>query len=100
MIADDAQNCVFAWLHYAPDAAPVLVVCNMTPVPRHNYRVGVPQGGYWHEILNTDAACFGGSNVGNAGGLHAQDVPAHGMCCSLDATLPPLAVLYFSPVAP
>lgn len=96
VIADDTQNCVFAWLRYAPDAAPVLIVCNMTPVPRHNYRVGVPYSGYWHEILNTDAICFGGSNVGNAGGLHAQNIPAHALAFSLEVTLPPLSVLYFS----
>ncbi|WP_395494835.1 1,4-alpha-glucan branching protein GlgB [Acetobacter sp. KSO5] len=99
LIADDTQNCVFAWMRYAPDAAPVLIVCNMTPVPRHNYRIGVPHAGYWHEILNTDASCFGGSNVGNAGGLHAEDVPAHGVPASVLATLPPLSVLYFSPAA-
>ncbi|MCG4274757.1 1,4-alpha-glucan branching protein GlgB [Acetobacter senegalensis] len=100
LIADDTQNCVFAWVRHAPDAASVLIVCNMTPVPRYNYRIGVPHSGYWYEILNTDAACFGGSNVGNAGGLEAQDVPAHGMPACVVATLPPLSVLYFSPVAP
>lgn len=99
LIADDTQNCVFAWMRYAPDAAPVLIVCNMTPVPRYNYRIGVPHAGYWHEILNTDASCFGGSNVGNAGGLQAQTVPAHGLPASVVATLPPLSVLYFSPTA-
>lgn len=99
LIADDTQNCVFAWMRYAPDAAPVLIVCNMTPVPRYNYRIGVPHAGYWHEILNTDASCFGGSNVGNAGGLHAQALPAHGLPASVVATLPPLSVLYFSPAA-
>ncbi|KXU94798.1 1,4-alpha-glucan branching protein GlgB [Acetobacter cerevisiae] len=99
LIADDTQNCVLAWMRYAPDAAPVLIVCNMTPVPRHNYRIGVPHAGYWHEILNTDASCFGGSNVGNSGGLHAEDVPAHGVPASVLATLPPLSVLYFSPAS-
>ena len=57
---------------------PILVVCNMTPVPRHDYRIGVPQPGVWREILNTDSAFYGGSNVGNAGAVHTVDSPAHG----------------------
>ncbi|GAN59063.1 1,4-alpha-glucan branching enzyme GlgB [Acetobacter cibinongensis] len=96
LIADDTQNCVFAWIRRASDAPDVLVVCNMTPVPRHGYRVGVPQAGHWHELLNTDAACFGGSNMGNAGGTLAENVSSHGMENSLVLTLPPLSVLYFS----
>ncbi|WP_029603817.1 1,4-alpha-glucan branching protein GlgB [Kozakia baliensis] len=99
VIADDVKNCVFAWVRYAPNAAPVLIVCNMTPVPRLEYRVGVPHGGYWHERLNTDAECYGGSNMGNAGGVMAEEFPAHGMGTSVVLTLPPLSVLYLSPVA-
>ncbi|WP_408872183.1 1,4-alpha-glucan branching protein GlgB [Gluconobacter roseus] len=97
LIADDRENCVFAWLRQAPDRAPVLIVCNMTPVPRHDYRIGVPSDGSWHEILNTDAAIFGGSNMGNGGLCHAQHVPSHGEAQSLVLTLPPLSALYFSP---
>ncbi|GEB02492.1 hypothetical protein GRO01_00680 [Gluconobacter roseus NBRC 3990] len=69
----------------------------MTPVPRHDYRIGVPSDGSWHEILNTDAAIFGGSNMGNGGLCHAQHVPSHGEAQSLVLTLPPLSTLYFSP---
>jgi len=73
----------------------VLAICNFTPVPRHNYRVGAPRGGYWQEILNGDAAEYGGSNMGNLGGVEAAPVPLHGRTHSLTVTLPPLSVLFF-----
>jgi 1,4-alpha-glucan branching enzyme len=69
------------------------MVCNFTPVPRHAYRVGVPAGGYWAELLNTDAAVYGGSNVGNEGGVWAQEEPTYGQPYTLSLTLPPLAAL-------
>lgn len=99
IIADDTQNAVFAWLRQAPGSPPVLVVGNMTPVPRMDYRIGVPWGGVWRELLNTDAQALGGSNLGNQGQVHAQDIPAHGMAQSVVLTLPPLAVLYLSPAS-
>lgn len=71
------------------------MVCNLTPVPRHNYRIGVPRGGFWREILNSDAAIYGGGNWGNFGGVEAAPIPAHGRYHSLGLTLPPLAVLFF-----
>jgi 1,4-alpha-glucan branching enzyme len=77
----------------------LLVVCNFTPVPRANYRVGVPRGGYWAERLNSDAALYGGSGLGNAGGAEAAAVPAQGRDHSLVITLPPLSVLVFQPPA-
>lgn len=73
----------------------VLVVCNFTPVPRYNYRVGVPRGGFWQEILNSDAREYGGSGHGNLGGVEATPVPWHGRFHSLNLTLPPLAALFF-----
>jgi len=73
----------------------MLVVCNFTPVSHVNYRVGVPRGGRWNEVLNSDAAVYGGSGQGNLGGVEAQPVPAHGRDYSLALTLPPLAALYF-----
>jgi len=73
----------------------VLVVCNMTPLPRYNYRVGVPKGGFWKEVLNSDAPLYSGSGHGNAGGLEASPVPAHGRYHSLSLTLPPLGILFF-----
>jgi 1,4-alpha-glucan branching enzyme len=73
----------------------VLVVCNFTPVPRSNYRVGVPFYGFWREVLNSDVPDYGGSGIGNFGGLESVPIPAHGRHQSLTLTLPPLAILYF-----
>ncbi|HZP62636.1 MAG TPA: 1,4-alpha-glucan branching protein GlgB [Terriglobales bacterium] len=72
----------------------ILIVANFTPVPRKNYRIGVSKGGYWRELLNSDAAAYGGSNIGNGGGVQAEEIPAHGRPFSLCLTLPPLAVLF------
>jgi 1,4-alpha-glucan branching enzyme len=73
----------------------VLVACNFTPVPRTGYRIGVPHGGYWRELLNSDAKEYGGSGSGNMGGAMAEEVPAHGRPFSLRLTLPPLAAVFF-----
>jgi 1,4-alpha-glucan branching enzyme len=73
----------------------VLVICNFTPVPRPGYRVGVPHGGYWREMLNSDAREYAGSGMGNLGGVHAEEIPTHGRPFSLKLTLPPLAALFF-----
>jgi 1,4-alpha-glucan branching enzyme len=73
----------------------VLVVCNFTPVPRLNYRIGVPRAGFWREVLNSDAGNYGGSGYGNLGGAEASPLPAHGRYHSLSLILPPLAVLFF-----
>ena len=72
----------------------VLVVCNFTPIPRVGYRVGVPEGGYWRELLNSDAVEYGGTGVGNLGGVNAEEEPAHGRPYSLKLTLPPLSALF------
>jgi 1,4-alpha-glucan branching enzyme len=73
----------------------VLIVCNFTPVPRIGYRVGVPHGGYWREMLNSDASEYAGSGMGNLGGVQAEEIPTHGRPFSLKLTLPPLAALFF-----
>lgn len=73
----------------------ILVVFNFTPIPRHNYSVGVPRGGFWREVLNSDSKEYGGSDQGNAGGVEASPVPAYGGYHSLSLTLPPLGVLFF-----
>ena len=73
----------------------ILVVCNFTPVARENYRVGVPRGGHWQEILNSDAQSYGGQGYGNFGGRDATPLPAQGRYHSLVLTLPPLGVLFF-----
>jgi 1,4-alpha-glucan branching enzyme len=72
----------------------IVVVSNFTPVPRLAYRVGVPTGGYWRELLNSDSRDYGGSNMGNGGGVQAEPIPAHGRPYSLSLTLPPLAALF------
>ena len=72
-----------------------LIVCNFTPVQRRIYNVGVPRGGFWAEVLNSDAEVYGGSGCGNAGGVEAAPVPVHGRTHSLCLTLPPLGVLFF-----
>jgi 1,4-alpha-glucan branching enzyme len=77
----------------------VVVACNFTPIVRHRYRVGVPQAGFYRELLNTDAAAYAGSNVGNAGGVHSEPVAAQGQPHSIVLTLPPLAVLFLKPAA-
>jgi 1,4-alpha-glucan branching enzyme len=73
----------------------ILVVCNFTPVPRVGYRVGVPHGGYWREMLNSDAREYAGSGMGNLGGAQAEQVEMHGRPFSLKLTLPPLGALFF-----
>jgi 1,4-alpha-glucan branching enzyme len=73
----------------------VLVVCNFTPVLRYNYRMGVPMGGFWREVLNSDAQIYGGSGHGNMGGVEATPVPADRRNLSLSLTLPPLSILFF-----
>jgi 1,4-alpha-glucan branching enzyme len=94
--ANDADNGVLTFLRRGQsEEETVLVVCHFTPVPRTNYRVGVPRGGYWRELLNSDAHEYGGSGCGNAGGVEAAPVPWHGRHHSLNLTLPPLAALFF-----
>lgn len=98
--ADDADTSVFAFLRKAGDGSPpLLVVSNMTPVPRTNYLLGVPLGGHWQEVINTDATEFGGSGWGNFGGVDAAPVRAHGRRQSVCLTLPPLSTLILEHVA-
>ena len=90
----DAEKSVLSYLRKATsDPGTILVLCNFTPVPRENYRVGVPFSGHWREILNTDAPDFGGSGVGNYGGATTVPIPLHGRLYSLTITLPPLGAI-------
>jgi 1,4-alpha-glucan branching enzyme len=73
----------------------ILAVCNFTPVPRRNYRIGVPCSGFWREMLNSDSKVYGGSGCGNLGGAEVAPIASHGRYHSLSLTLPPLAVLFF-----
>jgi len=91
---NDNENSVVSMVRYAKDPRDfVVVVVNFTPVPRAEYRLGVPDAGFYAELLNSDSAMFGGSNVGNGGGTGSEPVPAHGFEHSLRLTLPPLACL-------
>lgn len=95
LVVDDAAQSVFAWLrHGETHDAPVAVVCNLTPVPRHGYQIGLPHAGIWREDLNTNALVYGGSGVGNLGQVEAVATPAFGFAASAHITLPPLAVIY------
>jgi 1,4-alpha-glucan branching enzyme len=93
--ANDAPNSVLAFLRRDAHGREVLVVFNFTPVPRANYRVGVPRPGTWQEVLNSDAHAYGGSGTGNLGRVEATPVPYHGRFHSVLLNLPPLAVLFF-----
>jgi 1,4-alpha-glucan branching enzyme len=95
----DGEQSAIAFMRKARDPANLVVcVCNFTPVPRHGYRIGVPAPGWYRELLNSDAAFYGGSNVGNWGGVQAEPIPWHGLPYSLSLTLPPLAVLFLKPL--
>ncbi|MGH8012335.1 MAG: 1,4-alpha-glucan branching enzyme, partial [Candidatus Binataceae bacterium] len=95
--ADNADANSVAFMRIAPQSGRrLLCACNFSPVIREDYRVGVPVGGLYREILNTDAAMFGGSNVGNAGAVMAEAMPSHGFPYSLALKLPPLGVLWFA----
>ncbi len=90
----DADNSVLVFLRKAKSSGDlILVACNFTPVPRANYRVGAPCGGFWTEILNSDATIYGGSGCGNGDGIEAAPIPMHGRHWSLNLTLPPLATV-------
>jgi 1,4-alpha-glucan branching enzyme len=93
---DNAEESTIGFLRKGktPDEL-LLVACNFTPVPRHNYRIGVPRGGRWSEALNSDASVYGGSGQGNLGGVMAEAVAWHGRSHLLNVTLPPLGMVIF-----
>ncbi len=95
----DADNSVVCFLRKGRNPGyAILVVCNFTPVTRHDYHVGVPLGGFWRELLNSDAREYGGSDHGNIGGVEAVPVPMHGRYQSLSLTLPPLGMVVFKKI--
>ncbi|HBY62332.1 MAG TPA: 1,4-alpha-glucan branching enzyme [Solibacterales bacterium] len=94
----DVESSVISFLRRAEDPKDYLVfVCNFTPVPRSGYRIGVPEEGFYEEVLNTDSEIFGGSNVGNGGLVSSRPEAMHGRPHSISITLPPLGVLVFRP---
>jgi len=93
---NDAQQSVISFIRRGKSNGDVILcICNFTPVPRENYRVGVPKSGFWKELINSDAVEYGGSGQGNFGGQEASAAGFHGRPFSLNLTLPPLAALFF-----
>jgi 1,4-alpha-glucan branching enzyme len=96
--ANDVARNIVAFMRVAEGgASPLVCVANLSPVPREHYRIGLPHGGHWRELLNTDAAVYGGSNVGNYGGVDAEDGAWQGQPASAELTLPPLGVVWLVP---
>ena len=94
--ADDSDHSVLTYMRLRKDeGSPLLIACNFTPVPRRGYRVGVPHEGHWQEILNSNAAIYGGTDEGNFGGRMTEPTPCHGFPNSLLLNLPPLAMVVF-----
>jgi 1,4-alpha-glucan branching enzyme len=91
----DAANSVLSFVRRGEGGESIVAVCNFTPVPRHNYRVGVPSAGFWREVLNSDATSYGGSGQGNFGRIDSAPIGAAGRYHSINATLPPLGIVVF-----
>jgi 1,4-alpha-glucan branching enzyme len=92
--ASDSENSVLSFIRKDRNGGQVIVLCNFTPVPRGDYRVGVPEPGWYRELLNSDAEIYGGSGQGNLGGVQSLPVPMHGRPQSLTLNLPPLSVVF------
>jgi 1,4-alpha-glucan branching enzyme len=93
---NDRENSILSFLRQTPDGSNQLaVILNLTPVPRENYRIGLPRAGKWREVLNSDAEIYGGSNKGNYGGVTAENNPCHNQQHSAEFYLPPLSVIVF-----
>jgi 1,4-alpha-glucan branching enzyme len=93
LVADDDDNSVIAWSRHGEDERIAVVVSNFTPVPREEYRIGVPLPGLYREVLNTDAAAYGGTNLGNWGAIRSEPTESHGQPHSLTLLVPPLATV-------
>jgi 1,4-alpha-glucan branching enzyme len=92
----DYEQSIISYIRKGKNAGEiVLAVCNATPLPRRNYKIGVPGKGFWKEVLNSDSEIYGGSGCGNSGGVQAIATPTHGRKYSLNLTLPPLSILFF-----
>jgi 1,4-alpha-glucan branching enzyme len=98
--ANDASANVLAFARWSRDGQDVVVcVLNLSPVPRDRYRLGMPRAGRWVEALNTDSTYYGGSDVGNLGGVEAEEQPWHDQAYSAEVTLPPLGAVWLVPEA-
>ena len=94
LVVDDNERSVLAFVRRDKVGNEIIVVSNFTPVPRHGYRFGINQPGKWREILNTDSMHYHGSNTGNGGAVHSDEIASHGRQHSLSLTLPPLATIW------
>jgi 1,4-alpha-glucan branching enzyme len=94
--ADDAERSVLVYERIARDGQRIVVALNFTPVPRSNYRIGVPSAGRWRELFNSDAREYGGSGHGNLGGVESTPVPWDGRRHSIVVSLPPLGAVFFT----
>jgi 1,4-alpha-glucan branching enzyme len=92
--ANDAQGNVFSWIRRGADDSVIAVVVNFSPMVHEGYRIGLPHAGSWTELVNTDAQLYGGSGVGNFGGVVADEAPSHGLPASAALRVPPLGALY------
>ena len=93
----DSQQSVLSYIRKGKDGQCAVVLLNFTPMSREGYRIGLPHGGTWKEAVNSDSAHYGGSNVGNGGGVHAEELPWQGQPFSALISLPPLAGVVFVP---
>jgi 1,4-alpha-glucan branching enzyme len=94
--ADDSDHSVLTYMRLRKDgSSPLVIACNFTPIPRRGYRVGVPHEGFWNEVLNSNAALYGGTDEGNLGGKMTEKISCHGFDNSLLLNLPPLAMVVF-----
>jgi 1,4-alpha-glucan branching enzyme len=97
LVGDAREDNVLAYARFSRDGARILAcIANFSPVVRHHWRVPLPVGGHWREVLNTDAAEYGGSGVGNLGVVEAVEEAFHGRPFSATVTIPPLAALWLS----
>jgi len=94
---NDVDGNVLSFIRYSASGEPLVCLCNFSPVPRSDYRVGLPRVGRWTEVLNTDAAPYGGGNIGNLGAVEAAEIGWDGQPASASVTLPPLATIWLAP---
>jgi len=96
---NDAEQSILSFMRRDKNGGPVIVALNLTPVPRYNYRLGAPLAGHYHEVMNTDSELYGGSNIGNAGGVDAEEKPWMDQPYSVEITLPPLSGVILRPAS-
>ena len=93
----DHENGVISFIRKQVDGAPLITICNFTPIVRREYRIGVPNSAHYRELLNSDSSIYGGGNQGNSGGVESEPTASHGMDNSINLTIPPLGVIVLEP---